>query len=57
MARLSPQSKITSNKSLRPVISSLIYVSMTPTNDVFYEAAVGKLDAEGVYEEGNNQYI
>ena len=57
MSMLSPESKITGNQPLSPVRSSLIYVPMPPTNDTFYEAAVGQLDAEGGSLEGNSQYM
>ena len=57
MARLTSESKITGKQSLRPVRSSLIYVPMPPTNELLYEAAVGKFYAEGASVEGNTQYM
>ena len=47
MASLAPESKITWKKSLIMVRCSLIYISMTPTNESFYEAAVVQLYSEG----------
>ena len=41
MESLPPESKTTGRNSLRLIKSSLIYVLMPPTNDEFYEAAVG----------------
>ena len=57
MARLALESKITGNKSLMPVGSSLVYVPMPPKNEALYEAAVGKLYAEEISEEVKTQYM
>ena len=55
MVSLAPKSKITGKHSLRLVISSFIYVLMSPTNYSLYEAPEGQLYAEGLSVEINTQ--